>query len=142
MRYLVLLVLLLVGCSRDPIPVTADAGPPPVIVVIQAAPKPAQPVEEPEDPDAWVHGGTGRSGLPPAISSGPESDCTGVMLTQFSGPGEPLRRGMAAMGSVIGTGGDFDPMIYFHTTDGAKRCAKGGDMDVATWTGRKWKVNK
>lgn len=135
---LLALAVLLSACSREAAPPARDAGSATPAVQPAYAPPPALAAE---DPDAAVPGGTdpGGQGWPPAMSTGPDSDCTASVTSQFSGKGAPLRRGMAALGTQLGTKDDFLPVLYFNDEGGARRCRGGdGSMVVAVWTGHAW----
>ena len=147
MRVLLIVVvaLLLAACGREAAP-ARDAGPAtatarPAYVPPPAAEEPDAATAEAEE-EATYPGGTdpGGQGWPPAMASGPDADCTGVLTAQFSGKGGRLRRGMAALGSRV-TKDEFMPVLYFDNEGSAKRCKGGNEsMVVAVWTGTGWRL--
>ncbi len=78
----------------------------------------------------------------PYASTNPEShgnNCNEMLSSPAfaeSGGRQIKHLGKWAAGADIG--GDFMPVLYFLTYDGAKKCV-GNDMEIRKWTGSGWK---
>jgi hypothetical protein len=126
----ILLSWFLVCCSTptrtSPKPITqqADTQTPPAATPAPVLPKVEDPVPYPE--------ATAPSSFP-AVASGPDSDCSGLIELP---PGRP-RVGTWAIGELLGS--RFTPMLFFNTKKAAKDCAGSSGMLVRRLTRDGWK---
>jgi len=122
-----LLAVLLLCCARAqaaPDSAPAYSAPPPASAPVPDPPKAEDQLPYPEAtaPNPF-----------PAVSSGPDSDCGGVIELP---PGR-LRKNAWSLGQLLPSG-RFVPVLYFNTGKDARACSGTSALPVRRWTGSTW----